>query len=331
MENTNPNLPAIPEVDKPANMNMEACDTSPAVRNIPAANASADMIMADAANSQSVVDAIAVNEPEPTDVKMEDTRAPQAVGGLAANEEAPVLDQKGSHTPRLQSTQEQYAEVNSLDLGSPRAESNSSLSTLSPPPPFGGRSPCSSPGPTTGPLAQTENQQEAENEDNAVSQNEEQSTAEPASSSTRASARNTTLEARAKGDKITNGGTTHPDGKCVNCAKRGHACIVNPAVCKGNTCARCASLKEKCSHQQKEEGHFIRANGRTLPQPCTNCAKKAQQGLAVTCKQAGMVWAKKMGTACCECLIDGTPNCCSVNEKPKKKKNRASKKQATSG
>ncbi|KAK4207275.1 hypothetical protein QBC37DRAFT_406375 [Rhypophila decipiens] len=124
------------------------------------------------------------------------------------------------------------------------------------------------------------------------------------------------------------GATTHPDKKCIKCRPGNHECIVNPAVSNGNTCARCAKNKEKCSHQQVAEGRFIREHGRPARDgPCQHCKDRANLGMPAECYQADPTdkTQVKYGTACSQCCIDGTKDTCSANESQGKRKEKARK------
>ncbi|KAM7184435.1 hypothetical protein V8F33_012996 [Rhypophila sp. PSN 637] len=118
------------------------------------------------------------------------------------------------------------------------------------------------------------------------------------------------------------GSTTHPDKKCTKCRPGNYECIVNKAVGNGNTCARCARNKEKCSHQQVAEGKFIREHGRPARDgPCQNCKERAKLGRPAECYQADPTdkTQLKYGTACSQCCIEGTKDSCSLNQNQRKK------------
>ncbi|KAM7203665.1 hypothetical protein V8F20_003960 [Naviculisporaceae sp. PSN 640] len=198
-------------------------------------------------------------------------------------------------------------------------------------PPFGPWSPFSSPGPTrlpatsfdteqdvngpdAGHQSDSEHQPDAEGQDDQVEPNTQ--VAGAVATSTTATARNRNRnqnqETRNKAQKTLEGGHHHPNGPCEICRKANQMCIVNNNVSGGNTCVVCAVRKEKCSHQRKEEGRKIRREGRAMHQPCGNCTKKIKQGLPAECYQAGPRMEKKLGTACSQCMIDGTHKTCSA-------------------
>ncbi|KAM7203666.1 hypothetical protein V8F20_003961 [Naviculisporaceae sp. PSN 640] len=138
------------------------------------------------------------------------------------------------------------------------------------------------------------------------------------SNNANSSKRNTNQEAKKKGQRIRTegaGGVPHKNGNCLGCPY--NECIVNPAVSGGNTCVKCAEQKEKCSHQVREDGEEVKRKGDSVAQPCDRCAGKIKAGLPADCRQAqaGSVLAKKVGTACSECMVDGNYKKCSVKER----------------
>ncbi|KAM7203664.1 hypothetical protein V8F20_003959 [Naviculisporaceae sp. PSN 640] len=212
-------------------------------------------------------------------------------------------------------------------------------------------SPFSSPGPSTGTLAVIANQQEIESERSAEDQQdvdlhhthhdgqsiqsqhrqasqggEDGEVAGPATNPAAATKRNTTQEARTKAERIMGeGAESHADGPCRACIKGRQNCVVNKKVSDGNTCARCARYKELCSHQQTAKGRQIKDEGQPRLQPCSSCLKKIQQGVPVLCYEAGP-GLSRLGTACSQCLIDGTPDSCAANKNPRKSRGEKKKK-----
>ncbi|KAM7203668.1 hypothetical protein V8F20_003963 [Naviculisporaceae sp. PSN 640] len=128
-----------------------------------------------------------------------------------------------------------------------------------------------------------------------------------------------TLAAHRKAELIRGPGAgRHSHGSCVKCVRGGHDCIVNANVGEGNVCERCASHKEKCSHQEYADGKWIREHGIPAPTPCTRCTR---EGTVDQCFQSNTGNdGDKYGTTCSKCLMDGVRNLCSLKKPPKKRK-----------